>query len=187
MPNEPAYPNTQSPIRVTFGRHIEIIIFSSDIPLSPPIYTIPMITGRNITHLENNVVPIGLASAFIEPLESTGIYLIVSQLDKLCSYIDGKISEEQYNNGVNDSFDSIVNFIAAHYKYSQRSNEYWDFYKDVPVENFKTMDIFPQEAWQYVLGGFDIGVEKPKATVNPNELIDIHRGTLYHKWIGQLQ
>ncbi len=151
------------------------------------IVEVPMITGRNIVHLENNIVPIGLASAFIEPLESTGIYLIVSQLDKLCEYIDGRIDEDQYNSSVNESFDSIVNFIAAHYKYSQRNNEYWNFYKSVPVENFKTMDIFPQEAWQYVLGGFNIGVEKPKAQVNPNELIDIHRGTPYHKWIEKLQ
>ena len=151
------------------------------------IHEIPMVTGRNIVHLENNVVPVGLASAFIEPLESTGLYLVTSQLNRLCAYIDGDITEHQYNEQVNDSYDRIANFIAAHYKYSNRSNEYWDFYKTVPVENFKTTDLFPTEAWQYVLSGFDIGVDRPKDTVNPQELIDIHRGTPYHKWIEQYQ
>ena len=151
------------------------------------IREIPMVTGRNIVHLENNVVPIGLASAFIEPLESTGLYLITNQLDKLCQYIDGDITENDYNDLINDSYDRVANFIAAHYKYSKRSNEYWDFYKNVTVENFKTMDIFPQEAWEYILSGFDTGVSRPKDEINPQELIDIHKGIEYHKWIEKQQ
>lgn len=151
------------------------------------IVEIKMVTGRNIVHLENNIVPIGLASAFIEPLESTGLYLITSQLDKLCNYINGDITESDYNEQVNESYDRIANFIAAHYKYSKRTNEYWDFYKTVEVENFKTMDIFPHEAWEYVLSGFDIGVDRPKDTVNPRELIDIQKGTPYDQWIKEHQ
>ena len=158
------------------------------VPINPDdIVEIPMVTGRNIVHLENNVVPVGLASAFIEPLESTGLYLIVSQLERLCEYINGNITADEYNTQVNDSYDRIANFIAAHYKYSNRSNEYWDFYKTVEVENFKTMDIFPHEAWEYVLSGFDIGVARPKDTLNPQELIDIHRGKDYRAWIEDLR
>lgn len=147
------------------------------------IVEIPMVTGRNIVHLENNVVPIGLASAFIEPLESTGLYLIVNQLQKLKEYIDGTATEADYNNHINESYDSIANFIAAHYKYSKRSNEYWDFYKNVEVEDFKVMDIFPQQAWEYILSGFDVGVERPKDSINPQELIAISRGMKYNKWL----
>lgn len=148
------------------------------------IVEVPMVTGRNIIHLKDNIVPIGLSSAFIEPLESTGLYLITTQLEKLCNYIDGVINENEYNEGVNDSFDKVVNFIAAHYKYSKRRNEYWDYYKNVEVENFKTMDIFPHEAWQYVLGGFDIGVERPKDTINTREFISIQKGKSYTEWLN---
>jgi tryptophan halogenase len=147
------------------------------------INTIPMVTGRNIVHLEDNIVPIGLASAFIEPLESTGLYLVVSQLDRLCDYINGTITADEYNTQVNDSYDRIANFIAAHYKYSKRTNEYWDFYKTVDIENFKTMDIFPHEAWEYILSGFDTGIARPKDTMDPHTLLDIHRGTPYYKWL----
>lgn len=147
------------------------------------IVEIPMVTGRNIIHLENNVVPIGLASAFIEPLESTGLYLIITQLLALCDYIEGTTTEDDYNQHINDSFDRITNFIAAHYKYSKRSNEYWDFYKTVEVENFKTMDIFPQQAWEYILSGFDVGIKRPQDKTNPHDLIDIHKGVKYQKWL----
>lgn len=147
------------------------------------IVNIPMTTGRNIVHLENNIVPIGLASAFIEPLESTGLYLIVTQILKLCEYIDGDITADQYNQQINDSYDRITNFIAAHYRYSKRSNEYWDFYKNVQVDNFETMDIFPQQAWEYILSGFDTGVKRPQDTINPRELFDISKGTKYYKWL----
>ena len=147
------------------------------------IVEVPMVTGRNIVHLQDNIVPIGLASAFIEPLESTGLYLITTQIERLCEYIDGKITEDDYNNQVNDSYDRVANFIAAHYRYSQRTNAYWDHYKNIEVENFKTMDIFPHEAWEFVLSGFDVGVRRPHENVNPRELIDIHRGKPYRKWL----
>lgn len=163
---------------------IEYIQNKMHIAVNPDdIGEIKMVTGRNIVHLKDNIVPIGLASAFIEPLESTGLYLITTQIERLCEYIDGKIDEDTYNNQVNEGFDKVVNFIAAHYKYSDRTNEYWDFYKDVPVENFKTMDIFPHEAWEFVLSGFNVGVRRPHENVNPRELIDIHRGKLYQDWI----
>lgn len=146
------------------------------------ITTVNFITGRNKIHLKNNAVSIGLASTFIEPLESTGIYLIVNSIEKIKQYIDGALSEDEYNIQVNENFDAIVNFIAAHYKYSSRSNAYWDHYKKLPVENYKETDIFYQEAWQYILSGFDI-IEKPKEHIDPQELINIHRGEPYYQWI----
>jgi tryptophan halogenase len=140
------------------------------------------VTGRNKIHLKDNVVPIGLASTFIEPLESTGIYLIVSSIEKIGQYIDGAITEDEYNQQVNNNFDAIVNFIAAHYKYSSRDNEYWNYFKDLKIEQYKETDIFPIEAWQYILSGFDLA-EAPKENIDPHELINIHKGTPYHEWI----
>jgi len=140
-------------------------------------------TGRNKVHLKDNVVSIGLASTFIEPLESTGIYLIVSSIEKIGQYIDGLITQDDYNQQVNDNFDTIVNFIAAHYKYSERNNEYWNHFKDLTIEQYKETDIFPQEAWQYILSGFKL-TDAPKEDIDPKELINIHRGTPYYEWIS---
>lgn len=139
--------------------------------------------GRNIVHLQDNVVAIGLASTFIEPLESTGLYLVTSALTKLCQYIDGTMDEQEYNDSINDTFDRIVNFILAHYAYNHRNNEYWNHFKQFDVDRYKTSDIFPSEAWDYILSGFDPSVSPPSFEMDPVELINIARGTLYHKWI----
>jgi len=144
---------------------------------------VAMQTGRNKVHLKDNVVAIGLASAFIEPIESTGLYLVTSALKKLAQYIDGTLDEEVYNQSINDEFDAVTNFIIAHYKYSSRTNEYWDHYKDIPVEDHKELDIFPAEAWDYVLAGFRDDVVRPADTIDPKDLIGIAKGTPYYKWI----
>jgi tryptophan halogenase len=151
------------------------------------IGSVKMITGRNKVHLRDNVVAIGLASAFIEPIESTGLYLVTSALTRLTKYINGTLTEKEYNQQTNVEFDSVMNFIIAHYKYSKRDNAYWNHYKSVPVEDRKEIDIFPAEAWDYVLAGFRDDVDRPADTINPQELIDIHRGTPYYKWLENVQ
>lgn len=147
------------------------------------IGTVNMRTGRNKIHMKNNTVAIGLCSSFIEPIESTGLYLTTSALKRLKTYIDGSLSEQEYNDQTNEEFDGVMNFIIAHYKYSKRSNEYWNLYKDVPVEDWKEIEIFPLEAWDYVLSGFRKDVLRPKDHVNPQELIDIQRGKYFYKWL----
>ena len=141
-----------------------------------------MVTGRNKIHMKDNVVAMGLASNFIEPLESTGLFLVTGSLDKLCNYIDNKINEDEYNCLVNDQFDTLTDFIVAHYKFSKRSNLYWDHYKTVPIEK-KPIPIFPNSGWDTILSAFLPEVKRPKEPLDPKELINIHKGTLYHKWI----
>lgn len=147
------------------------------------IGSVSMITGRNKIHLKDNVVAIGLASAFIEPIESTGLYLVTSALKRLTHYIDGIIEETDYNTQTNEEFDSVMNFIIAHYKYSKLDNDYWNHYKTIPVEDRKEIDIFPAEAWDYVLSGFRDDIDRPADKLNPQELIDIYRGTPYYEWL----
>ena len=147
------------------------------------IGTVNMKTGRNKIHMKNNTVAIGLCSSFIEPIESTGLYLTTSALKRLKKYIDGSLSEQEYNEQTNDEFDGVMNFIIAHYKYSKRSNEYWNLYKDVPVEDWREIEIFPSEAWDYVLSGFRNDVPRPKDYVNAQELIDIQRGKYFYDWL----
>lgn len=150
---------------------------------SEQIRKVKFTTGRCKVHLKENIVRLGLASGFIEPLESTGIYLITSALEKLKLYIDNELTEDDYNNKVNQNFDDIINFIVAHYKYSARENEYWNHYKNLPVERYRETEIFPQEAWDYILSGFDDTVPKPKETIDPAEFIKIQKGMPYSDWI----
>lgn len=139
--------------------------------------------GRNKVHLKDNIVPIGLSSSFIEPLESTGLYLVTSALTKLCLYIDGEMSEQEYNDSINKTFDDITNFILAHYVYNKRDNEYWNHFRQFEVNRYQTSEIFTEEAWDYILAGYDPSVSAPESALDPIELINITRGTPYHKWM----
>jgi tryptophan halogenase len=172
--------NNNFDVREEFVKHVAnyMEIPEQDVEVN----IVNFLTGRNKVHLKDNIVPIGLASTFIEPLESTGIYLIISSIEKIGQYIDGKITEDEYNKQTNDTFDAIVNFIAAHYKYSTRNNNYWNHYKNLDIDQYKETDIFPQEAWQYILSGFKL-TDVPKEEIDPLELIKIHKGTPYHTWI----
>jgi tryptophan halogenase len=142
-------------------------------------------TGRCKVHLRDSVVRLGLASGFIEPLESTGIYLVTSAIEKITRFIDGEITEEDYNRQVNQNFDDIINFIVAHYKYSKRENEYWNHYKNLPVDRYRATEIFPQEAWDYILSGFDDTVQTPSDEMDPKEMIRIQKGTPYTEWLNR--
>jgi tryptophan halogenase len=144
--------------------------------------SLKMVTGRNEIHLKNNIVAVGLASCFVEPLESTGLWLVVDAVTKLCDYIDGKITEEEYNNYINNNFDAIVDWIVSHYKYSKRSNEYWDFYKNVPVKR-NPIEIFPDSGWDVILSAFIPEVKRPVEPLDAKELIEIHKGEHFHEWI----
>lgn len=146
------------------------------------IVSIDMVTGRNRIHMKDNVVSIGLASAFIEPLESTGLFLVTDALRILERYIAGEINEREYNRDINANFDTLVDFIVAHYKYSTRSNEYWDFYKSVPISK-EEIPIFPSSGWDTILSAFLKEVKRPTEQIDPHTLLAIHKGTPYYQWI----
>lgn len=141
-----------------------------------------MTTGRNEIHLKDNIVSVGLASCFVEPLESTGLWFVVDAVEKLCEFIDGKITEKNYNEYINNNFDAVVDWIVSHYKYSKRSNEYWNFYKKVPVKR-SPIEIFPDSGWDVILSGFIPEIKRPIEPLDEKELIEIHKGKPFHEWI----
>ena len=147
------------------------------------INEVSMRTGRNKIHLKDNIVAIGLSSAFIEPIESTGLYFVTSALQRLKKYLCEEITAQQYNDQTNNEFDDVVNFIIAHYKYSNRDTPYWNTYKSLEVIDNKEIDIFPSEAWDYVLAGFRDDVVRPKAPMNLKEMVEIQNGIPFHKWL----
>ena len=147
------------------------------------IVTIKMKTGRNKVHMRDSIVAIGLSSSFIEPLESTGLYITTSSVKQLCEYIDGNITEDDYNKWINDNYDSLVNFIVAHYKYSDRNNEYWNHYKHIPVEKYRPINIFPLEAWDFILNGLKQNHTQSLKNIDFKQMINIRKGQEFHIWM----
>jgi tryptophan halogenase len=171
--------------------------FKTDIPIED-INAVPMITGRNKEHLietDNQVVAtIGLSSSFIEPIESTGLYLTVRALHHLGAYIDNDISKEELDDNYNVDYDMALDFIIAHYKYSGMTGAYWDNYKDTPMTPFQTNEYFiTSDSWHYVLGGLGADIEGYDISkvynemmgtmIDPLEYIKIVKGRPYKDWM----
>lgn len=79
-----------------------------------------------------NVVGIGLANGFIEPLESTGLMLTHEGIVKLCSTLimrDGHVSNydvDLFNYGFQEQIMGFKDFISQHYALSHRNDTpYW--------------------------------------------------------------
>lgn len=91
-----------------------------------------MRTGYRKQQWTNNCVAIGLSAGFLEPLESTGIYLVEIGLKTLASLFpysgDMKANADQYNRLMTAQFTGAIDFIKLHYVLSDRNDS--QFWKD---------------------------------------------------------
>ncbi len=94
-----------------------------------PLKTIRMKIGRAERAWVGNCLGIGLSCAFVEPLESTAIYMIESQVRGFLSYFpDATVPQSQaavYNRRFAEIYDDIVDFIQMHYMTSNRPEPFW--------------------------------------------------------------
>ena len=77
-----------------------------------------------------NVVAIGLAAGFIEPLESNGLYTVHQFLFELTRALKrgmpSRFDKDAYNYATNKMFNEFAEFVAMHYSLSKRQDtDYW--------------------------------------------------------------
>ena len=89
---------------------------------------------------DKNVLSIGLSAGFIEPLESTGIELIIQGAMKLCSTIQGgyynKQLSDHYNSLMKLQFEQCIDFVNMHYSKSTKDTPFWNYVRS----NYKESD-----------------------------------------------
>jgi tryptophan halogenase len=91
---------------------------------------IPMRTGRHRRVWVRNCIAIGLAGGFIEPLESTGIYLSELGVRTLTecwpSAAKRELMAAEYNRRIGDFYEELLDFIVFHYRMARRRDtEFW--------------------------------------------------------------
>lgn len=91
------------------------------------------------TPWNNNVVSIGLSAGFIEPLESTGLALIISQATLLTKNISDNVYSDMsvslYNTQFTENFESSLDFVSLHYSKTNRTEKFWQSVKENYVKS----------------------------------------------------
>lgn len=107
------------------------------------------VTGRRKKFWNKNVVALGLAAGFMEPLESTSIHLINTGINKLIALasLDGitQAQEDAFNRLTGKEYERIRDFLILHYKATSRDDsEFWDYCRTMAVPDSLTekMELF---------------------------------------------
>jgi len=95
-----------------------------------PANHIRMRIGRNRNSWVHNCVAIGLSSAFVEPLESTGIFFIQHGIEQLVKHFPDQRWDPtliaEYNRRVANVVDGVKEFLVLHYRAALRDDTpYW--------------------------------------------------------------
>lgn len=97
-----------------------------------------------------NCVAIGLSGSFIEPLESTGLYLTQTGIEFLAAMLDSRsyndFAIERYNMSMQQVCTDIFHFIIAHYAFVNREDTpFWRAVKHetkIPEDLQQRLDLF---------------------------------------------
>ena len=131
-------------------------------------------TGRRKEFWHKNCVSIGLASGFLEPLESTSIHLIQSNISRLIELFPtagfNPATIGEYNRQVGREYELIRDFLILHYHRTDRTDtEFWRYCANMDVPDSLTAkmalfegaghlykdaeDLFRESSWVQVMVG----------------------------------
>lgn len=152
------------------------------------------VTGKRRKMWNRNVIALGLASGFLEPLESTSIHLIQTGLQRLLRLLPRKsgtkAEAEEFNRQSAAEYERVRDFLILHYKATERDD--CDFWKhcaamDVPdslkqrIELFRESghifrapdDLFTEVAWLQVMVGQNIHPQRHHPMVDAITVDDL--------------
>jgi tryptophan halogenase len=124
----------------------EELLASLDEPLLAEPRLLKFEAGRRVRSWERNCVALGLSSGFLEPLESTSIYLIQIAIMHLLPLFptgrsDRRLSDE-FNRRMELEYDRIRDFLILHYHLNARDDgELWRYCRSMEVPESLTQKI----------------------------------------------
>jgi flavin-dependent dehydrogenase len=128
-----------------------------------PIKWIKFESGRSETFWKNNVLCLGLASTFLEPLEATSIHTTIVQLlmfvrECLLKDKDKTLTEynrHSYNEKTKRLYDLTMDFISFHYQGNRNDSEFWkSFYNQKRIS--PNAQIFLNKSKNHIPGFLEI-------------------------------
>jgi tryptophan halogenase len=129
--------------------------------------------GRRKSWIKN-CLALGLSSGFLEPLESTSIHLVQIALVKFLDFFPGRepdpILIDRFNEEMAFQYETIRDFIIAHYKVTEREDtEFWRYCRHMTIPDSlaeklalfaergevkpRNADLFSEVSWFAILYG----------------------------------
>ena len=145
-------------------------------PLNEPRY-LRFVTGHRKQFWNGNCVTLGLASGFLEPLESTSIQMIVNGMYNLLDHFPDKtfdpVNSAAYNAPLIEEFRHIRDFIVLHYCATERDDSpFWRHCKSMTLPDSllarmelyrasgrvfqQRFELFTDLSWFFVLHGMGL-------------------------------
>jgi tryptophan halogenase len=149
--------------------------------------------GRRRKAWNKNVLAIGLAGGFLEPLESTSIHLVQSALTRLLALFPDRAFASAdiayFNRATATEYERIRDFLIMHYHVTERDDSaFWRYVRTMPVPDTlserldlyrsrgrffpEALDLFLEPSWIAVMEGQGLrptGVD-PMAMAATNQL-----------------
>jgi tryptophan halogenase len=152
--------------------------------------------GRREAAWAKNCVALGLASGFLEPLESTSIALIETGIERLKQLFPTKAFDPaviaEYNAQSAEEMERVRDFILLHYRLNRREGPFWQACRDMDLPD--TLDakialwrargaflryrweMFSPASWLAIYGGFEElpgTIDPGLAAVDGGELVTV--------------
>ena len=94
-------------------------------------------TGHRQKFWEKNCVAIGLSSGFLEPLESTSLYLIRQGISRFIALFPDAsmppIYRDEYNRWMQRDFEQVRDLLVFHYYATQREEPFWQHCRNMTI------------------------------------------------------
>ncbi|HLV06903.1 MAG TPA: tryptophan halogenase family protein [Croceibacterium sp.] len=173
-------------------------------PLAEP-RVLRIATGVRHVLWEGNVIALGLAGGFIEPLESTAIHLVQTAITKLFWLFPDKsfdpMLRAEFNKLMIEQYEYIRDFVMLHYYANQRDDPFWREMAAMPIpdslahklELFRAggrirrydHDLFGVQSWAAVMLGQNLrptgydplvdSMDQGKVTAAMRQIADTYR------------
>ncbi len=163
-------------------------------PISDPRF-LRFTTGKRKKIWNKNVVALGLASGFLEPLESTSIHLVQSAIARLMTNFPDKVFNQAdidyFNSRTLAEFEQVRDFLILHYCATQRTDsDFWNYVRtmEIPdglrqrIEIYKENgrlyrhdnELFGETSWFAVFEGQNIRPKRYHPVINhlSDEMLD---------------